>query len=39
MHPVVVDDEETYLTIVRSSVDRASLWNVIITLVAGRSFR
>lgn len=31
--------EFTHLTIVRSNVDRASLWNVIITLVGGRSFR
>lgn len=28
-----------YLTIVRNSVERASLWNVIITLVSGKSLR
>lgn len=28
-----------YLTMVRNKVERASLWNVIITLVGGRSLR
>lgn len=41
VRPIIIVVWETpsknYLTMVRNNVDRASLWNVIITLVAGSS--